>query len=493
MTAKAPARILGVFSLVMINVIAVDSLRTLSFAAIFGLSLVFYYVIAGICFFIPTALVTAELATAWPRQGGIYAWVEEAFGAKWGLFTVWLQWVYNIVWYPTILVFILNLLGDIFKRPVFAKEIAGLQSLVPHLNLTDFASSPAFVAGCVTVLFMLLTLLNARGMALSALVSTVCSLVGTLLPMMLITLAGFMWWYLGYPVNVDFSFHHLLPQLNQLSDLSVFSVILFGLVGLEMSAVHAQEVKDPSRDYPRALMISVGVILVSLAASSLAVAMILTPEELQAGIIIAPVLALNKFLGQVLGQQAAQYAWLAELPFMLGAAAVIVGTLGMVAAWIIGPSKGLLAAATQGQLPKWFAKTDRSGVPVNILILQCVIVACLSLVYVLMPSVNAAYFILTELTATMALLMYLMFFSSYLVLHFKKAETNRPFRIPGGAVGASITACLGICSAFLVMAFSFMLPTQVQGISAEHYALLMLVGLILLCSPPLFLCRFYRA
>src|SRR5262245_25822142 len=114
MQLKSSKKILGVFSLVMINVIAVDSLRSLPFSATYGFSLIFYYLLAAICFFFPVALVAAELATGWPNKGGIYVWVREAFGERWGFLVIWLQWIYNVVWYPTILAFIAGTIAYLF-------------------------------------------------------------------------------------------------------------------------------------------------------------------------------------------------------------------------------------------------------------------------------------------------------------------------------------------------------------------------------------------
>ena len=94
---------LSVFSLVMLNIVAIDSLRSLPFAAKYGFSGVFFYIIAALLFFIPSALVAAELATGWPKKGGVYIWVREAFGLQAGLVTIWLQWIYNIFWFPGIL------------------------------------------------------------------------------------------------------------------------------------------------------------------------------------------------------------------------------------------------------------------------------------------------------------------------------------------------------------------------------------------------------
>src|SRR5689334_3795033 len=115
-------KVLGMFSLAMINVIAVDSLRSLPASAEFGFSLVFFYILAALFFFIPTALVTAELATAWPNTGGVYIWTRLAFGHKWGLMAIWLQWIYNVVWYPTILSFVAGTLAYLIDPQLAANK-----------------------------------------------------------------------------------------------------------------------------------------------------------------------------------------------------------------------------------------------------------------------------------------------------------------------------------------------------------------------------------
>ncbi|HRE30898.1 MAG TPA: amino acid permease, partial [Candidatus Berkiella sp.] len=155
-TAYAPQRVLSVFSLVMINVIAVDSIRTLPMAASYGFALVTLYAIAALMFFIPTALITAELATTWPEKGGIYAWVKNAFGPKWGLCVVYLQWIYNVVWYPTILTLIASTIAYLVD-PLLVQDASFMTTVV----LTTFW-------GC--------TLLNFFGMRLSSAVSTFGSL-----------------------------------------------------------------------------------------------------------------------------------------------------------------------------------------------------------------------------------------------------------------------------------------------------------------------------
>ncbi|HDZ59359.1 MAG TPA: amino acid permease, partial [Actinobacteria bacterium] len=74
-TVRKPPAKLGIFTLAMINVAAVLSLRNLPSMAEYGYALIFYLTLASLCFFIPSALVSAELASGWPRKGGVYLWV----------------------------------------------------------------------------------------------------------------------------------------------------------------------------------------------------------------------------------------------------------------------------------------------------------------------------------------------------------------------------------------------------------------------------------
>ena len=128
----------------MINVIAVDSIRTLPFAASLGFSLLFYYLIAALLFFIPSAMVSAELGTGWPTRGGIYIWVREAFGGRWSFVVIWLNWIYNIVWYPTIMA-------------IIAASIA-------YFINPELISNRAYMASTIIILFWLATYANFHGM-----------------------------------------------------------------------------------------------------------------------------------------------------------------------------------------------------------------------------------------------------------------------------------------------------------------------------------------
>ena len=91
---------LGVFSLAMLTAGSVDSIRNLPATALFGSSLIFFFVLGAILFLIPSALVSSELASTSEKHGGIYSWISDAFGKKLGFVAVWFQWIENVITHP---------------------------------------------------------------------------------------------------------------------------------------------------------------------------------------------------------------------------------------------------------------------------------------------------------------------------------------------------------------------------------------------------------
>ena len=104
--AKPKNAVVSTFSMAMMTAAAVVSLRGLPMMAKEQLTLFVYIAFATFIFLIPAALVSAELGGAFGEKGGgVYTWVKEAFGSRWGFVAIWLQWIQNVVWYPTVLAF----------------------------------------------------------------------------------------------------------------------------------------------------------------------------------------------------------------------------------------------------------------------------------------------------------------------------------------------------------------------------------------------------
>jgi len=452
----APPRVLSVFSLVMINVIAVDSIRTLPMAASYGFSLITLYLIAALSFFIPLALITAELATTWPEKGGIYAWVKTAFGPKWGLCVVYLQWIYNVVWYPTILTLI--------------------ASTIAYLYDPSLVKNAAFMTCVVLITFWGCTLMNCFGMKLSSAVSTFGSIVGTLGPMAIIILLTLVWVKRGNLPEIPLTWSGLMPPVKNISELVFFSQIVFSLIGLEMSSVHALEVKNPKKDYPVALLISTIIILVSLVLASLAVAVVIPQSKLSnlTGLIQVFSLFSEEF----------RVPWLGPLV----AGAILIGGICAVATWIIGPTKGLFAAADDGILPPFLAKTNRYGVPYAMLLTQGGVCTLLTLVYVLLPTIEGAYFLLSAMVAQLSLLMYVIIFAAAISLRYSHKDVPRPFKIPGKNWGMWLCASLGLLISISVVALGFVPPSSKVDLGdVVLYETYLIIGITCILLPILFI------
>ena len=153
---------MSVSTMSLLTVAAVLSLRNLPSEAEYGYSVIFYITMAAVCFFVPSALVSAELASSWPEDGGVYLWVKEAFGPKWGFVAVFMQWVENLPWFPAVLTFVASSAAYVFNPA--------------------WAQNRWFVLITIWVMLWLATFLNFKGMRLSAWLSSSGALAGTLIP-----------------------------------------------------------------------------------------------------------------------------------------------------------------------------------------------------------------------------------------------------------------------------------------------------------------------
>jgi putative glutamate/gamma-aminobutyrate antiporter len=453
-------RVLGVFGLVMINVAAITSLRGLPSTAEYGFASIFYYIVAALVFLIPTALVSAELATGWPKRGGVYIWVKEALGARWGFLAIWLQWIQNVFWYPIVLSFAAATFAFVFNPALADNKIYALLVIL--------------------VVYWGATLANFRGMKTSGWISSVGVIGGTLVPGVLIIVLGIVWLAVGDPSQIPISGSALVPDLSKFSNIVLAAGILLAFAGMEMSAVHAREVNNPGRDYPRAIFLSTIIVLLVFVLGTVSIAVVVPHEKLSlvAGLMQAFTMFLDTF----------GLAWLIPIIALL----VALGAFGQVSTWIPGPSKGLLAVARHGYLPPFLQHVNREGVQTNILLVQAGIVTALSLVFLFMPTVSTSYWLLTALTVQLYLLMYVLMFISAIRLRYSRPDVPRAYKIPGGNLGMWLVACVGLLGAFFAIAIGYVPPTQLQIGNIVFYEAFLIIGLVVMCAVPLLIYHFRK-
>lgn len=418
---------LNAWMIALINLAAISNIKNFPLLAEYGLSIVVFLGLSALFFFLPVAFVSAELASGWPERG-VYTWVKEAFGVRWGFLAVWLQWISNVIWYPTILSFIASTFAYMFNP--------------------DLAKNSVYIMGTILVTFWAATWVNFFGMRVSGWISSVSALFGTIIPIVLIICLGFGWLLTGNPSQIEFSWGGLLPDLSSLGELVLLAGVLLGLAGLEMSAVHAREVENPQRNYPKAIFLSTLLILLFAVLGALAIGIVIPKKEIE---LASGSMEAFRFL-----LAAFQIPW--ALPFI--AAITTFGALGMMSTWIVGPSRGLLATAEDGDLPPLFQKKNKHGMPVSILLIQAALVSLLSFVFLFMPSVNSSYWSLVALSAILYMIMYGLLFVAALRLRYKRPHVLRIYRIPGKNIGIWILSVMGLGGASFGCLVAFFPPNQ---------------------------------
>ncbi len=455
---KSPRRVLTVFVLAMLNVSVMASLRNLPLVAEYGLGSVFYFFLVALLFLVPCALISAELATGWPKTGGIYIWVREALGDRWGFFAVWVQWAHNLSWYPVILSFVASTLAFVIN---------------PAL-----AENKHFIIAVILFSFWGMTLLNYLGIKTSSWFSTFGVIVGTILPGLLIIALGMSWMALGKPIQISFTLDALLPKATHLNNLVFLAGMFLAFAGLEVTAAHAGNVINPQKNYPRSIILSACITFLLFMLGSLAIAIVIPKSEIS--LVAGLIDAFCRFF--------AAYNILWIVPVM--AVLLVIGAIAEVNAWIIGPVKGLYATSIHGNLPPLFQNLNKKNVPTHLLLFQAIIVTLAALVFLQMPSVSASYWILSALSAQSYLIMYIMMFISAVKLRYTKPQVPRPYKVPYKVHGIWIASVLGILSSLFAIFIGFIPPAQFQTGSLWFYETFLIVGLFVMCGIPLIIYQF---
>lgn len=444
---------LGIFTLVMINLAAIMSLRNLPAMAHYGLAMIPFYAFVALVFFIPISLISAELASMIPEEGGLYAWVKEAMGDLPAFLCVWLSLVTTVTALTMTMVFLIS-------STAFA--------VVPSL-----AENRWFASGCIIAITWLATLVSLKGMKISGWVTAISSFLGTLLPAVLIIALAVVWVCSGRPSPVVWSLNSLRPNLSQFSNVSFLAGVMFAFAGIEMSAYHVHDVDNPRKTFPRAIFFSAALILVVSVLGSLAIALVIPANEirLERGVIQSISLMLNGF----------NLGWL--VPLIGGLMAF--GGLAYIFAWIAGPSRGLLATRTTGNLPLFLQRTNEREMPSVILFVQAVVVSIFSLLFLFVPSISLGFWILNAASAVMILVLYFFIFLTVVILRYKMPNAVRIYRVPFGNPGLIAICSVGILNLLFCFGISFVLPAEFSGqVSQTTFALLVLGFTVVLSCPP---------
>ncbi len=383
--------------LILMNISALYGIRWIakSTSESFGLGLgaIPSWVIFMVLFFIPQALMCAELASSYPSDGGLAQWVKIAFGTKYGFIVSWLNWTAKLFWYASFLTF-------------FAVNISYMT------GNPELASNKFFVLIISLIVFWILSFASMRGMIFGKLFTNVGALGSTIPTIILISFAFISIVFLKLePSASTYTLSTLMPKLNG-NSLVAISGIIFAYTGAEITANFVTEMDNPQKNFPRAIILSAGTVCILYVLGSISITMILPPSEITASTGILD--SLSRVCA-IIGMP----SWFVQLI----AAGIALSIIGALILYIASPLKMLFGHAEKGIFPEAVTQNNEHGIPEKAVILQAIIVTILLLATSLLPGVDTIYNVLVTMTALTSLFPYILLFLAY--IHIKKLKKEQ--------------------------------------------------------------------
>ncbi len=443
-------------ALALLTVGSVGDLGSAPAMAVLGLASVALYVIPSIVFLVPAALVSAELASGW--EGGIYKWVSEGISPAMGFAAVWCQFAQTTFYYPALLAYIASTLSYVFA---------------PSL-----AHSGVYTTVVIIILFWASVLVAARGVLAADKLASWGILIGTLIPGLMLVILGAIFLLQGNHSAAPLNAHHLVPPWHGLTSIVLIVNGFFTYAGVEVNAVHVDDLANPGREFPKAILLAVILILLVFIPPTLTIAVAVRSQNisLTAGVMQTFRSLLDHF----------------SLSFVepVVAIALVVASISGLLDWLTGPSTGLVRIGRErGYLPRYFQHVNANGVQLRILVAQGVVITVIGLLYSLVPSVSRAYWVFAALATEVYLIMYVLMFVAARNLRRRAPEHPRGYRAP-----ALVAICaVGVLASLAACIVGLLPPSQLGRTNTPDYVAAMLAGTVLIgVLPPVLLYRLRR-
>ncbi|MFK7730266.1 MAG: APC family permease [Pseudomonadales bacterium] len=402
--------------LVLFTVSAILLLDTLAAAASVGASSIFWWAFLGLIFFIPFAMICAELGCTYPEQGGIYAWIRDAFGGRWASRATWCYWVNTAVWMPAIYI----LFAGVFKQMFF-----------PDLSL-------AWQIAIGVGLTWLAVWVNVLTLDVGKWVPNLGAILKVIIFLMVII--GAISYTQTHGMANPLNWETLKPNWGE--GLQYIPAIIYGMLGFELVSASSEEMKDPARDVPRAIFISGALIILLYLFGTMAILAAIPAGDIN--LVEGLIDTLQLFYGSSVAG-----SW-----FVLGLGIAAMYTFfSNGVTWSLGCNRAAAEAALEGKLPAVFAIHNESrGTPVGAAVLMGIVSTITICLYGFLSGSNEDLFwSLFAFSAVIFLLPYQGMLLAYIKLRSNDPDRHRPYQVPGGLLNAKICAwicmiVLGICT-----------------------------------------------
>ena len=308
---------------------------------------------------------------------------------------------------------------------------------------------------------MIETLISIKCLGWVGKVSKIGGIVGTIIPVIILVVCAGV--YLATGGHSEMNFHgDFIPDFSKFDNIVLAASIFLFYAGMEMSGVHVRQINNPAVNYPKAVFGGALVTVLIFVLGTYALGIIIPAKDIN--LVQSLLVGFDNYF------EAFHMNWFTPII----AIALAFGVLAGVLTWVAGPSKGILAVGQAGYLPPFFQKTNKAGVQKNILLVQGLAVTVLSLLFVVMPTVQSFYQILSQLTVLLYLIAYLLMFMAVIRLRYTMKNAKRPFRI--GSKGnwlLWVVAGVGLAGSLLAFVLSFFPPDQISmGSTSVWYGVL---------------------
>ncbi len=425
----------------LFTVCAILVMDTLAPSAAIGASSISWWIITLVLFFIPYGLITAELGTTYPEQGGLYIWIKNAFGEKWAARSTWLYWINVALWMPSVYILFAGMFAQLF---------------FPDMSLW-WQIAIGVVMTWLTVLF------GSMKMETGKWIPNIGAMIKALI-MVVIGVGAFI--YAGHHgVANDLSFKAILPSWN--AGLAFLPVIVYNFMGFELMSGASGEMKNPGKDIPRAIIIAGALIAVFYVMGTVGILMAVPLDQL--GLVSGIVDTLKIIIGGTSFGDA--------MVIVLGVAALYSFMANMVT-WTMGANRTAAEAAKENELPAIFGREHPVyKTPVGAFIITGIVSTVVIIVYGFMAgSAEDLFWTLFAFSSIVFLLPYLMLFPAFLKLRKTDPSIERPYRVPGGNTVATILAV--ICELFILQAVVLFVWVPGQAMDWS-YALPIIIGVVI--------------
>jgi amino acid transporter len=382
------------FDAVLMSVVVILVAESAAPAAAIGTSQFFWWIFLLVLFFLPYGLISSELGTTYAGDGGLYDWVKQAFGPRWGGRLAWLYWINYPLWMASLAVLFAQVAGTIFKL-----KFGTMTSIIIQLVFVWFVvivgNKPVSESKWI------------MNLAAFAKIFTILSLAGLGI-------------YVAATKGVANSFapHNFLPQMK-ISSLSNLSIIIFNFLGFEVVATMADDMDNPKKQIPQAIIY--GGILIAffylLSAFGMSAAVPTNKLSASSGLLDSFILMIGHMNWFVI---------------LIGVLFLYILISEMIS-WALGVNYVADYAAKDHVLPKFFGKEDKNNMPVGTGYLNGIVASILIVAAPLIPNQDI-FWAFFSLNVVALLLSYTMMFPAFLKLRKVDPSRERPFKVPGGKI-----------------------------------------------------------